>query len=33
MPDNGNYLAAAYVIAGHTQHHVDVLKSRYLTAI
>jgi hypothetical protein len=25
--------AAAYVIAGHTQHHVDILKSRYLTAL
>lgn len=22
--------AAAFVIAGHTQHHIDVLKSRYL---
>jgi DinB superfamily len=22
--------AAAFVIAGHTQHHVDILKSRYL---
>jgi len=22
--------AAAFVIAGHTQHHLDVLNSRYL---
>lgn len=22
--------AAAYIIAGHTQHHLDILKSRYL---
>ncbi len=23
-------LAAAYIIAGHTEHHLDILKSRYL---